>query len=214
MAELNASTFMSSVPLSARWRYVEGPFSNVVFSQGRNVINAIRATMNLTATGTWDDALQAALIEAVRRLNAPWVPVLTALQRDAADRVVRDLSLQVALYFAFYRRFGRRFDAIRLEPGTVMPTWDAPAPFSRGPLLVAYDPGVDRDPKILDSAALAEAVQHSVSGVRIESGRPAPSSATRIVTQESAVPTVVVVGLVVVILVGAVALARRSGSDG
>lgn len=209
-----SSDFRSSIPLAAAWRYVEGSFSNVVRVSGRAFIDALRAALGLPASGVWDASLQARMIAVVTGLGASWSGVLAALQQDATDRTVRALSLHTGIYLAYYRAAGRRFDAIQIIPGTIVPLWDVPAPFARGTTgIVAYDPDLDTDPQILESAALAQAVAHSTTGVRIEPGRTGPASTTRIVNQESAVPAWAVILLSVVVVGTVVVLTKGTGRE-
>ena len=209
-----SSDFRSSIPLAAAWGYTEGSFSNIVRVSPRAFVDALRAALGLPASGIWDDALQTRLIAVVTGLGPSWASVLALLQQDATDRTIRALSLHTGIYLAYYRANGRRFDAIQIVPGTVPPLWGVPVPFSRGTgAIVAYDPSVDTDPQILESAALALAVSHSTTGVRIEPGRPAPGSTTRIVNQESAIPAWAVILLSVVVVGGVILLTKGTGRE-
>lgn len=213
-----ASNFMSSAPLSASWTYAEGGFINICLSQGRTFLDRLKAAVGLPAGGAWDDALQARLLSVVNQLLATdsrWQTVFSALTDDSSSHLVRDESLRVGLWLAFYRANGRRFDAIQIAQDTVFPQWDVSPPATRSTTtIVCYDPMVDTDPVILPSAELSSAASHSRTGVRIESGRSAPSSSTAIISsQKPAVPTWAVILVSTLVAAGAVAVLAK-GSKG
>jgi len=210
MTDRFESNFQIGSPLSAYWQYVEGNFSNTCFTQGASFLRQLRAMVGLPP-GAWDDALQAQLIGFVNSQGSGWQTVLTALQQDASVRVPGSLSLQTGIFLAYYRPNGRRFDSIQILPGTVPPAWDTPPADDRGyngGRVVCYDPAVDTDPSV--SQHLIQDTANSATGVRIEPGRPGPSSNVQVVQSGPQTVSPLTVALISVFIIGVGAIILRS----
>jgi hypothetical protein len=217
----SASDFMSSLRLSAYWAYAEGDFSNLCFSQGRTIIDRAKRAVGLPAGGAWDSALQARLLDVVNsllRTDGAWQTVSSALQADmslADGASLSEMSTRFALWVAFYRTSNRRFDSIQFIEGTQLPQWNVDLPATRSTVqIVCYDPRIDADPTVVEPSELSLAVARSLTGVRLEAGRPAPSSSTAtIFSQKPAVPTWAVIVVSLLVVAGAVALTTKQGKQ-
>lgn len=168
--------------LDAYWRYVEGSFSNTCVTSGYEFVTHLRGNLGISMDPVWDLALQNALIDrvaAITRIDPSWQTVLTALQQDRDAQTVGQLSLHEGIFTAYYEQNGRRFDAITILPGTIAPVWgQSIAPGNPTLGLRCYDESIDPDPRVSTPDQTAEAIAASVTGVRIESGRPGPASSS------------------------------------
>lgn len=210
------SDFTSGSRLAARWYYVEGAFQNICATQGASFLGRLRIVLGLPAGGTWDDSVQAQLIAQVAsraQSDASWQTVLTALQQDAANRQVSEMSTRTGIWLTYYRSSGRRFDGILFDPGTVFPVWGMPPENDRGfngGQIVCYDATVDTDPVLIPASDLARATANSVTGVRIEAGRLPPQSSISVVSGGPGTVSPLTVIAISVLIVGIGALFFQS----
>ncbi len=172
--------FNTANPFDAWWFYALAAGFQVCATLGRQVVDDARVAVGLAPNHTWDDALQAALIARVSQLTgeeSAWNTVLDALRADQAARVVRAMSVAVALYLAYYRPSGRQFNAIQIPSGASLPAWGVALPAASDGSAgrpVCWDPAREASPWDASAARLAELRAASNTGIRIYDAGDAP----------------------------------------
>ncbi len=177
------SSFNSAEPFSAFWQYIDGPVADTCATQGRTFINSLQAALRTGGgPGVWKDEVQAALVEKAREFrsaypNQGWESVHAQILADQTARRIGGMSLVFAIYITYYLSAGRRLDAIRVAPNTVLPVWGVAVPNDAGPSagsLVCYAPATDIPPLSMSRAQILAAAAESTTGIRVGTGRPVP----------------------------------------
>jgi len=170
------SNFAGGGADDAYWIYQRAAgVQNVCSTSAADVVSAARSALGMSASPqSWSSSMIVALraqAAALANEDAAWQPVASRLAAQGPQ--ITRLDVLFAIYLAYYRPNGLRFDALLLPVGATLPAVDAE--ISGAPVGVAcFDPATDPDPSLSlgDRHAVVAA---SVYGIRLHAGESPPA---------------------------------------
>lgn len=202
--ESGQSNFAGGGPDDAFWIYErDGGGRNVCATSAAQVAADVRGVLAMGAAGVWDAEVLRGLRAAARALadgDSSWTPIADRLAAQGASPTRLDVLF--ALYLAYYRPHGLRFDALSLPVATTLPALGAYVDGDIAAGVACFDPVRDPNPA-LSARDRAEAVEQSTYGVRLHAGETPPTYESGLRGYVGPSNTAVVVG---VALAGAAAI--------